>query len=107
MTNFEMVQNDTSPSIAATLKWSDGSAVNLTGATVKFTMKKGNTIIVNEAAVTIVDAATGSVRYDWVAADTKQTGICKGEFEVTFSDGKICSFPSKGDLKIIFREEYA
>lgn len=107
-----MVKNDRQPSILATLQYSDSSAVNLTGATVKFHMSKDGVILINAAAV-VVTPLSGIVRYDWAALDTAVTlgsdGFCrcKGEFEVTFSDATIMTFPTKGDFQIIFRNEYA
>ena len=113
LTEFEMVKNDRQPSILATLRYSDGSAVNLTGATVKFHMSKDGVILINAAAVVVAPATGGVVRYDWTALDTAvilgSDGFCrcKGEFEVTFSDATIMTFPTKGDFQIIFRNEYA
>lgn len=100
-TKFYIKQNDTKPSITAQLL-SDGSAVDLTGATVKFHM--GSTI---DAAATITDAATGNVRYDWASGDTATAGTYNAEFEVTFSDGKIETFPNDEYLLIVITEEVA
>ena len=100
-TTFYIKQNDTKPSLAAQLL-SDGSAVDLTGATVKFHM--GSSV---DAAATIVDAATGNVRYDWSAADTTTSGTFNAEFEVTFSDGTIETFPNDEHLHIVITEEVA
>ena len=100
-TTFYIKQGDTKPSLSAQLL-SDGSAVDLTGATVKFHM---GTII--DATATIVDAATGNVRYDWVTADTETAGLFRAEFEVTFSDGTVETFPNDGYLLINIIEEVA
>ena len=108
-----MVKNDRQPSILATLQYDDGTAVNLTGSTVKFHMSKDGVILINAAAVVVAPATSGVVRYDWAALDTNVTlgsdGFCrcKGEFEVTFSDATKMTFPTKGDFQIIFRNEYA
>ena len=108
-----MVKNDRQPSILATLQYEDGTAVNLTGATVKFHMSKDGVILNNKAAVIVAPATSGVVRYDWEATDTAVTlgsdGFCrcKGEFEVTFADTTKMTFPTKGDFQIIFRNEYA
>jgi len=98
---FYLKQHDTKPSYAAQLL-QDGSAVDLTDATVKFHM--GSVI---DAPATIVDALTGNVRYDWVAADTEVAGTYKAEFEVTFSDGSIQTFPNQDYLQIVIGEEVA
>jgi len=109
---FEMVKGDLLPAIVATLKDTDGAVIALTGASVKFHMKKGATILV-DSACTINSALGGIVQYDWVAGDTDVTidldgkAVCEGEFEVTFAGGKIQTFPTKPEFFVIFREEVA
>ena len=101
MAIFYIKRNDTKPSLSAILS-QDGSAVDITGATVNFHMGD----IIDTAAV-IVNAATGSVRYDWAAVDTEKAGEFSAEFEVTFSDGKIETFPNVGYLRINIDEDLA
>ena len=100
-TTFYIKQNDTKPSLFAQLL-SEGSAIDLTGATVRFHMESG----VDSPAV-ITDAATGNVRYDWSTGDTATPGIFHAEFEVTFSDGTVETFPNDGYLSINIMEELA
>lgn len=97
MADFTIKRNDTKPLLTATLK-SDGVAVNLLGATVKFIMKKAGAVEakVNSAA-TVTDAAGGAVEYAWVATDTDKEGDYNGEFEVTDGAGKISTFPNGHD----------
>ena len=101
VTTFHIKQNDTKPSLSVQLL-SDGSAVDLTGAMVKFHM---GTII--DAAATIVNAATGNVKYNWAVGDTATAGKFNAEFEVTFSDGTVETFPNDGYLLINIMEELA
>jgi len=100
MATFVIKQNDTSPSIEATLTDINGSAVNIASSSVRFHMKNmsNNTLIVDQAA-TIVNAASGIVRYAWQSADTQKPGLYNCEFEVTYSDNSIETFPN--DDKII------
>jgi len=100
MATFVIKQNDTSPSIEATLTDINGSAVNIASSSVRFHMKNmsNNTLTVDQAA-TIVNAASGIVRYAWQAADTQKPGLYNCEFEVTYSDNSIETFPN--DDKII------
>ena len=100
MATFVIKQNDTSPSIEATLTNISGTAVNLNGSSVRFHMKNmsNNSLIVDQAA-TIVNAAGGIVRYAWQAADTQKPGLYNCEFEVTYTDTSIETFPN--DDKII------
>ena len=101
----EMVRNDLNPSIEATLTRKDGSIVDLTGCTAKFHLKKGDILLIDKAAVILTPPTDGKVRFDWTSGDTNITGLCKAEFEITFADAKIFTFPAKDEFYIIFREE--
>ena len=97
---FNIKQNDTSPSLQATLKDSNLTPINLNGATVEFHMKSlGGTIKVNET-MTIVDSPNGIVKYDWQTGDTDTVGTYNVEFQVTYSDTTIETFPNNGNLVI-------
>lgn len=102
-----MVRNDTRPNIEATLTYDDGSVVDLTNCTVKFHMRKENGAVVVDKAASLQDAPNGVVLYTWEAEDTNVLGTCKGEFEVTFQDTTIQTFPKIDDFVIEFREEHA
>lgn len=111
-TTFEMVKGDLKPSVLATLKYSDGTIVNLTGCTAKFHMKKGTTVKVNAAATILTPATNGQVRYDWTGTDTTVTldadgyVVYEAEFEITFADGNVMTFPTKAEFEIKFRDVY-
>jgi hypothetical protein len=102
-----MVKNDLKPSVLATLKYADGTVVDLTGCTAEFHLKQGDTVLIDKSAVILDPTTNGQVRYDWEAGETAYTGLCNAEFEITFSDGEKMTFPTKGDLEVVFREEYA
>lgn len=93
---FEMVVDDRSPSLTATLKNAEtGVAVDLTSASsvsVKFRIDGGSW---KTGTGTIVTAADGIVRYDWAADDLDTAGVCELRFIVVFS-GKNQTFPSSG-----------
>lgn len=101
MTDFKIKQNDTSPGIRAILKDSDNNPINLTGASLRFLMAKYDSgdLKVNSSA-TIVTAEEGIVKYDWAAEDTEDSGMFKAEFEVTYTDSTIETFPNDGYLTV-------
>jgi len=99
---FYIKQNDTAPSIRATLKDGDGDVINLTDATVRFHMRTiGGTSTKVDASATVNSPATaGVVQYDWDAADTDTIGSFQAEFEVTYGNSKIESFPNNGYIRV-------
>lgn len=98
---FYVKQNDTSPAMLATLQDADGNAVNVTGATVRFHMRAvGSTQVVVDEAATIVTPLDGLVRYDWQAADTDTIGSYQAEFEVTYADSSVETFPNDGYIRV-------
>ena len=98
---FYIKQNDTSPNLRAILKDGDEVAINLTDATIRFHMRTigGTTAVVDDAA-SIVSAENGIVQYIWDAADTATVGSYQAEFEVTFADSSIETFPNNGYIRV-------
>lgn len=82
------------------LKDGEGGSVDLSGATVVFNMENR----ISRAAAVVTGASTGLVTYNWTAADTSQPGLFDAEFEVTYSDGKVETFPREGYIKIRIME---
>lgn len=101
MSTFYIKQNDTVPSIRATLKNGSGNAVDLASTTIRFHMRAlGGTSAKVDAAASIINANTGIVQYDWDAADTDTVGSYQAEFEVTYSDSTVETFPNNGYILI-------
>lgn len=97
-------RNDTRP-LAATLT-ANGVPVPLTGATVRFNMTprvQGTGTTISRALATITDAVKGKVSYAWTAPQVANVGVHRAEFEVTFSDGTVETFPNGEwiDLEIV------
>lgn len=69
----------------------DGVPVDLTGCTVKFIMKKG--MLVFSAAAVIVAPEAGTVSFG-PAQLPSEVGSYSQEWEVTFNDQRVLTFPS-------------
>lgn len=94
---FLVKQNDTRPKIRWQPKQGNPPAViPMTGATAVFSMRRmtsPNTVVISRAAATIVDAANGILEYTPTAAWSATNDTYQAEFEVTFADGGIMTFP--------------
>lgn len=98
---FSIKQNDTAPSLRATLLNGSGNEIDLTGATVRFHMRElGKTTTTVNQPATVINASGGIVQYDWVAADTDVIGSYQAEFQVTYSDGTIETFPNDSYIRV-------
>ena len=104
-TTFKLKRNDTADDLQLTLKDAAGSAVSYASATpIRFHMRKaGASSAKVDAAATIVDAANGVIKYVWIAADVNEAGDFIAEFEITFSGGKIQTFPNSKENRLIVR----
>lgn len=93
---FSIKQNDTSPSLQATLKDAALDPINLTGATVRLHMKSVDGTIKIDQPMTVVTPLQGLIQYNWQAGDTNTVGTYYVEFEVTYADASIETFPNNG-----------
>jgi len=102
---FSIKQNDTSPSLQALLKDADRNPIDLAGASVRFHMKAVGGGIKVDAPMTVVDEAGGVIQYDWAAGDTDTVGTYYVEFEVTYSNSSVETFPNTGSAVVsVIRE---
>jgi len=99
---FTIKRNDTSPAIVGTAaKKEDNSVIPLTGATVRFHMGRiGETRLVDAPGTLLTDGSDGKMKYTWQTGDTVQAGNFSAEFEVTFADGSIETFPNGGYIDV-------
>ena len=102
---FYIKQNDTSPSILAELKDANNTPVNITSATAKIFVKAIDGTLKIDQSVQIINAALGTVRYDWQTGDTDTVGTYSVEFQVTYTDGSIETFPNTGSLALVVTKE--
>lgn len=101
-----MKQNDLLPYLKGTLTDAAGVAVNLTGATIVFSMRRGTAVKVDRAEANITNAALGKVEYRWQPGDTEDVGKFKGEFEALI-DGLPLTFPNNKYIPIKIRDDIA
>ena len=89
--SLTFVQGDTAPAITAQITHdSDGSPVDLTGAAVRFQMRKADDrrFTVHEIA-TKTNEAQGRVSYAWGPNDLGVVGDYQVQWEVTYADTRI------------------
>lgn len=99
MTTVNIKQNDTKGIFIDTLTVDDVAA-DLTGCTVRFLLRKPG-LVIAQAATIEVPEVSGNVSYQPVLADVSETGKYQQEWEVTFEDERILTFPN-GDYNIVF-----
>lgn len=104
-TKVYMKVGDTSPQLTATLENSDGTAIDLSGGSVVFRMMTSRGQAILSSSATIVTAASGIVRYDWVTADTARPGKYLAEFVATLASGRIVTVPSDEYIEVIIEEK--
>jgi TPP-dependent indolepyruvate ferredoxin oxidoreductase alpha subunit len=110
MATFYLVQNDKNITMTTTLKDAEGSAIDLTDATVTFHLGyegEPSSVLV-EGLCTIVDAENGRVSYTWTAEDTNlEAGVTyDAEFQIAYGESVIRTVPTKsGGFKVVVRGE--
>ena len=106
---FYIKSSDTASFITRDLKDAFGAPVNVTGASVVFSMrvKPAGTVKVNAQTAVIVTGGTGRVRYEWASdgSDTNTADEYEGEFQVSYANGKIQTFPNDGHIPIVVTDD--
>jgi len=105
MMAFTIKQNDTSPALQATLQDYSGTAINLVGASVRFHMKGLDGSLTVDSPMTVSSSSGGVIRYSWQSSDTATAGTYNAEFEVTYSDLSVETFPNTGNIAIVITPE--
>lgn len=107
MTYYRVTGDTESPLGPDRLTDEDGATVDLSGATVAlhvWSATDGSTLISDDTSgnVSITDAANGEVEYEFQSGDLDTAGQYHYEWEVTFSDGGIETWPSRdGDYGVL------
>lgn len=90
MSDITFVQGDTGPPITGQILKADGTARNLSTATVRFQMRKLDDYTYTvDAEAEVTNAAEGRVQYEWAANDLSVPGEYIGQWQCTFVDGVI------------------
>lgn len=92
-------QGDTRHAIRATLKTVEGETIDLTDATIQFKMSnRYKNVEIDRQATSTAD---GSVQFVFVKGETDTPGYYDAEFQVTYADSRIETFPHTGNIKIV------
>ncbi|MER2047313.1 MAG: hypothetical protein ABTA23_03710 [Solibacillus sp.] len=91
-------QGDTRHAVRATLKTLEGVPIDLSGTTIIFKMSNRHvgTFIEREA----VYETDGKVHFIFQGGETENAGMYDAEFEVTYADGRIETFPHSGKIQV-------
>lgn len=101
-------QGDLFPDVETTVTDENGAVVNLTGATLKFSMRKARdpaTVKIDQANGILVDGPTGKIKYALAGLDTDTPGPYEGEFRVFPTAGDAFRVPTDGYIEIIIEEK--
>ena len=103
---FKLKRNDTSPEYPFQFDQADGTALDITGKTIRCTMKKWDPATAtyasgtpkinrNSTDISITDGVAGQGHYAWNggSGDTDTSGIYHIEFEVDLGVGKKATLP--------------
>jgi alkylation response protein AidB-like acyl-CoA dehydrogenase len=102
MEPFIIKRGDTSPALRYALA---PSSVSLLGTAVLFKMRGPSGVVVDRAATIITATGTPTVEHAWLADDTAAAGFFSAEFEVTYGDGAIETFPNNGFISVHITED--
>ncbi len=90
---IRITQGSTSPPVTDTLQ-SAGVPINLTGATVRFQMRKENSAVnAVDSSASIISAVAGTVSYAWGSSDTANEGVYQAWWKATLSGGLVFQSP--------------
>lgn len=103
--DFYIKQHDTASVIEDTLEDDNSAPVNIQAATVAFHMRplgssvaKVNAAASNEQNGDGGDGTKGQVQYAWAASDTDTAGTFTAEWEVTFANQAVQTYPNDRPL---------
>lgn len=104
--DFYIKKDDTLPNYTTIVRDQDG-AMDLTGATVLFTMQDlaTETNKVSAQAASLITGVKGGIEYLWQVGDTDTAGEYGVEFEITTAGG-VFTVPKGFTAKVIVEDTY-
>lgn len=97
-TTFRIGKDATGPSLSERLQYDDGSPIDLTAGSVRFQLYDAAGAQLIDRAATIVTPLTGTVRFDWLVADTAVGGTFFRRWRVTLASGQVMFVPTEDGL---------
>lgn len=94
MSTFYLKANNSSPILVQNLLDAAGTPINLTSATVRIHVNTQYNVNVVDAAASVDNVASGTVSYTFDGTITD--GNYFYEFEVTYADSSVETFPNSG-----------
>ena len=101
-------QHDLQPAYTGQAFNYDGTAHDLTGATITANMLNAATGVVkfSGAACLITNAAAGEFEYQWQTGDTDAPGEYNIEFEINPTVGGKYTLPTDNDARVVIRSDF-
>lgn len=102
MTTIKLKRGDTAPA----LRYNLPAGTDLTDAAVTFTMaeRPGAAPVILDRPVRVVDVSPPIIEYVWRPGDTALSGTFRGEFKVTYPDGRWATFPQTGYVVVTIEQ---
>lgn len=102
MTTIKLKRGDTAPF----LRYDLPAGTDLTDAAVTFTMaeRPGAAPVILDRPVRVVDVSPPIIEYVWRPGDTALSGTFRGEFKVTYPDGRWATFPQTGYVVVTIEQ---
>jgi hypothetical protein len=101
-------RHDTAVQPRSQFKDENNAVIDLTGATVRYTLRNTDTLAlkINRAAAVIESPATGGIaHYQFVAGDVDTSGTYEEEWEVTYPSTAKESFPVDAPQFVIIKDD--
>jgi hypothetical protein len=101
-------QGDLFPDVEDIVLDENGAVVDVTGATIKFSMRPARdpaTVSLDEQDGSVVNGPQGKIKYQWLSGQTDITaGTYEGEFTIDPAVGDTFRHPTEGFITVVIEE---